>query len=484
MKKLHLCLTILSFTVIYSCKKTPKDTIANQLPVINKIAVNLVTDSSVTLTIDIAGTGVSNITNKGVVVSTDSLPTIEKNFLKTINGSGSAGFTVKLVGLAPSRKYYARGYATNSFGTGYGNSIIFNTLSDSLPIVSIYDAEYLNDTTALSSGRISDTAKSSISAYGVVCSTDSLPTINNCFKKTVEGLAVTYLPFDFGTQIHGLAPATKYYVRVYATNRTGTAYSNSIPYQSSQLRDTLPIVHTDGIGGITESTAVGSGEILDNGGHSSIAQGLVYSTDSIPTLDNAMHTSDPLDGYGFISTLSGLNNSSTYYVRAYATTSKGTSYGNQVAFMTHPWGLTFFKDTDIDTTIFTGTLDFGQYAISVHTFAVTNNMILPSGIYLYIEVNSVIGIVEGSSQDNSSLQKVLKNGDTIHINTAGGIGCVFDTTGYILHSACNYSVKIGGRATSNQNTYYCKWNMNYDFTQEYSWASFNTDSTYLCNFQH
>ena len=67
------------------------------------------------------------ITSKGVCWSnTSSLPTISNP--KTIDGSGVNSFISSITGLIPNVTYYVRAYATNSFGTAYGNTISVTTL--------------------------------------------------------------------------------------------------------------------------------------------------------------------------------------------------------------------------------------------------------------------------------------------------------------------------------------------------------------------
>ena len=46
---------------------------------------------------------------------------------KTIDKAGKDGFTSFITGLTGGKQYYVRAYATNSKGTGYGNTIIFST---------------------------------------------------------------------------------------------------------------------------------------------------------------------------------------------------------------------------------------------------------------------------------------------------------------------------------------------------------------------
>jgi uncharacterized protein (TIGR02145 family) len=98
-----------------------------------------------------------------------------------------------------------------------------------------------------------------------------------------------------------------------------------------------PTVNTAGITDITQTTATGGGEVTDDGGAEVTALGVCWSTSQNPTIaDN--HTSDGTGTGTFVSNLTGLTPNTPYYVRAYATNSVGTAYGNEVNFTTLPAG--------------------------------------------------------------------------------------------------------------------------------------------------
>jgi hypothetical protein len=84
---------------------------------------------------------------------------------------------------------------------------------------------------------------------------------------------------------------------------------------------------------ITETSAVVGCEVTSDGGAEVTSRGVCWSVDSNPTIENDKTT----DGEGvgsFQSVLSDLSQNTTYYVRAYATNSKGTAYGEEVTFKT------------------------------------------------------------------------------------------------------------------------------------------------------
>ncbi len=103
--------------------------------------------------------------------------------------------------------------------------------------------------------------------------------------------------------------------------------------QSSTPPPSMPTVSTTPISNITETTATGGGDITDEGSSTVTGRGVCWSTMENPTLNNS-HTSDGIGIGLFTSQLSGLSSYTTYYIRAYATNSDGTAYGNQLSFVT------------------------------------------------------------------------------------------------------------------------------------------------------
>jgi uncharacterized protein (TIGR02145 family) len=101
------------------------------------------------------------------------------------------------------------------------------------------------------------------------------------------------------------------------------------------LKDIIPSVSTSAVSGITATSATTGGDVTQDGGTPVTARGVAYGTSATPTTSGTITT----DGTGtgvFTSTLTGLMPSTTYYVRAYATNSVGTAYGNEVSFTTAP----------------------------------------------------------------------------------------------------------------------------------------------------
>ena len=97
---------------------------------------------------------------------------------------------------------------------------------------------------------------------------------------------------------------------------------------------TLPTVTTSSATNISKTSATVGGNVTSDGGASVTERGVVYSTSSNPTTANSKVASGSGSG-AFACNLTSLQPNTTYYVRAYAVNSKGTSYGEEVSFTTN-----------------------------------------------------------------------------------------------------------------------------------------------------
>jgi uncharacterized protein (TIGR02145 family) len=95
----------------------------------------------------------------------------------------------------------------------------------------------------------------------------------------------------------------------------------------------LPQVSTGAATTLSSSSGFVSGNVLADGGSNVTQRGFCWSLSPNPTIAN--NTSQNGTGLGsFNHTIQPLSPSTTYYIRAYATNSEGTAYGNQVTLTT------------------------------------------------------------------------------------------------------------------------------------------------------
>lgn len=199
--------------------------------------------------------------------------------------------------------------------------------TNTLPIVSTLTVTNTVSTTAISGGTITSDGGYTVTARGVVYSTNENPTITD--SKTIDGIGSG----NFMSTIYNLTPATIYYIRAYATNSKGTSYGNEVIITTAGATN-LPILTTTAITNNIFPRAITGGVITSDGGSAITTRGVVWSSTTNPTVPS---TNKTIDGSGigtFASTITNLNVApgSTVYLRAYATNAYGTSYGNEITF--------------------------------------------------------------------------------------------------------------------------------------------------------
>ena len=139
--------------------------------------------------------------------------------------------------------------------------------------------------------------------------------------------------------------------------------------------NTMATVFTNSVSNVTGNTAVCGGNVTLDGGEEVTARGVCWSTSQNPTVSGD-HTTDGSGTGAFTSTLSGLEQGTTYYVRAYATNSMGTVYGAVMSFTTElrchaPTGVSVSNVTATSATIsWTGTGD--SYNVQYKESAIIN----------------------------------------------------------------------------------------------------------------
>lgn len=321
-----------------SCKK-------RSLPVLTTAAAQNIKYDGATCGGTIISDEGSPITARGVCYSTTVDPTI--NDAKTVDGSGRGTFTSFISGLQPNTTYYLRAYAKNAFGTSYGNHVIFKTLPQpaNLPVLTTATPTSITNDSATSGGTITSDDGMAITARGVCYGLNPNPTIDA--NKTVDGAGVG----SFTSIIGGLSSNTTYHIRAYATNASGTAYGNDLSFKTLLAPSKIPVLTTTAPTKIGQDSALSGGTITSDGGMAITARGVCYSTATNPTIGD----SKTVNGTGigaFISNINNLLPNTTYYIKAYATNSYGTGYGDEKSFRTqsvsvgenYKGGIVFYVD--------------------------------------------------------------------------------------------------------------------------------------------
>ncbi len=161
---------------------------------------------------------------------------------------------------------------------------------------------------------------------GVCYDTEPNPTIAK--SKTVFAGSATTAAFN--VPLSGLAFAKTYYARAYATGTSGTVYGEELTFTTLPI---LATVTTAAASVVTGTTATTGGNVTADGGSAVTARGVCYGLTANPTIAGSK-TTDGMGTGAFESNLTGLRGLTTYYVRAYATNSVGTTYGPEITFTT------------------------------------------------------------------------------------------------------------------------------------------------------
>lgn len=139
---------------------------------------------------------------------------------------------------------------------------------------------------------------------------------NSCYKVCIEDLT----------------PNTTYYARYHVKTYSSSAMTREIS-EFKTLQPSVPTVIISNVSNVSHHSAMIHGEVTSDGGSIVSERGVVYSTSQNPTTADIKVTSGSGTG-SFSCNLTGLQEKTTYYVRAYAMNSKGTAYGEEVCFTT------------------------------------------------------------------------------------------------------------------------------------------------------
>jgi hypothetical protein len=293
-----------------------------------------------------------------------------------------------MTGLSPNTTYYVRSYATNTVGTAYGNQVSFTTRAQA-PTVTTQPVTAIGTTSATGNGNITDLGVPPPTQHGVCWNTTGNPTTAG--SKTAQGPVGATGPFT--SSLTGLSPNTTYYVRGYATDTVGTIYGNQVSFTTKAQ---APTVTTQPVTAIGATSATGNGNITDLGAPNPTQHGVCWNTTGNPTIADSRTKDGPASATGtFTSHITGLHPGTDYYERAYATNTNGTSYGNQVFFISagrmatgkpSSYKVTVTKVEMYNgaswVTIFSGTAQLDM--VTGGTFPGISGVSLPAGTYFQI----------------------------------------------------------------------------------------------------
>jgi len=314
-----IILVFTSLLLFFSCKKIERINPVDGIVGVQTSAVQQLDLSSVQIgsTLQITEE-VPYVTQRGVCWSTKPNPTTANYFIA--QGSGFGTFQSKITGLAANTTYYFRSFASNEKTTAYGNEVSYTIKAPVLRTKTAIDISY---TSAKVGGELVNDGGLIVSEYGIYWGV--FPGISSKNSKLIATQK------DFYLDLTELENGKTYYYRTFVQTNLGVAYGEELSFNTYGYN--TPSLTTKLVTNIGTNNATSGGEITFDGGLAITEKGVCWSTAINPTIaDNKSMEGAGTDS--FTSKLDGLEDGVTYYVRAYATNSKGSSYGNEVSFTT------------------------------------------------------------------------------------------------------------------------------------------------------
>lgn len=203
------------------------------------------------------------------------------------------------------------------------------TVTPELTVPSVTADSVRNITTAGATfyGNVPSNGGEALADRGVLFGASATPTEN----KTT---ATSYLTSGrFTVDLKQLSPNTTYFIRGYATNSKGTAYSKDIQFTTTGVPQAE--LFTDTIFASGATTLFAAGKVVDTKGIAMREVGICLSKNSNPTTaDTKIAATSSNDQHLFLR-FSNLEPATTYHIRSYGTNTYGTTvYGADVTVYT------------------------------------------------------------------------------------------------------------------------------------------------------
>jgi hypothetical protein len=330
----------------------------------------------------ISGGGAALIA-RGLCWGTSSNP--DTNDSHTTDGNGIGSFTSNLTGLQANTNYHYRAYATNTVGTGYGADSTFTTSAFTVRqsfgggIVFYIDSTGQNGLIAATSdqspaapwGCVNTSLGATETSIGTgLANTNAI--VNGCPESEIAAKVCTsyngggftdwFLPSedelnsmyqnlkifnlgDFANNWYWSSTESQIHFAWAQNFSDASTYlqAKNFTYPVRAIRafttsTTLPTVTTDPVKDILPNSATCGGNVTSIGGSLESVRGVCWKAEGTPTIEDN-HTVDGSGTGTFVSHITGLIENTEYHVRAYATTSVGTAYGDDEPFTPQPFNI-------------------------------------------------------------------------------------------------------------------------------------------------
>ena len=307
--------------------ETKTFTTTSEAPTVKILEVRASEDStSFRIVCKVEDDGGSAVISRGICWSIKyDHPTMNDDTISDTNG-GSGEYYIDLGPevLSSSTKHYVRAFARNARGLGLSEPVDFRTPGETTkPEVTTVEVSEVTYNSAYCLCNVRSDGGLDLRKRGVCYGESATPgvTINIDAAEATLG--------EYGIRLTGLEPNKDYHVHAYATNDEGTSDGEDITFHTTDGR---PTVTTLGITEITETTATAGGNVTDQGYSPVTERGICWNTHPEPEIGDYSYPNGSGEG-SYTGYMTDLTPDQTYYVRAYATNSKGTAYGDEVDFM-------------------------------------------------------------------------------------------------------------------------------------------------------
>ena len=238
----------------------------------------------------------------------------------------NSDFSISISNLTPGTTYYYCAYANSSVSVAKGEIKNFTTPKSNVPIFAEITLQGKDEFGCKVSVPFVDEGGSEISLSGFCWSKqgEGEPTANSSVQNAdVENGSMS-------ATITGLEPSAEYLIRAYAVNSDGIGYSEIISVSTNEV--VAPILSAITLKDSLDFSVTIEAQIVESGSYDVSKAGFCWSTtNKTPTIEDEKKD---LEGPTLSMALDNLKPSTTYYIRAYATSKAGTSYSEVITFTT------------------------------------------------------------------------------------------------------------------------------------------------------
>lgn len=327
---------------------------SKQAPVVATNAASNVMYTSATLNASVTNVGDPAYNRRGFYYGTTSNPTSANSTTVVEDGSSFGSYSKNVSGLKDKTTYYYRAFLLQpgetdpilgqvaSFTTGHAPNV---TTGGVINVTCTGSDERSLSWSATLYGGLDDIGDPAYTEFGFVYGTKGQPVVDDGYS--------TYTStsnFDwsgnariFSIVVSGLTTGTHYYIRAVAKTPLGYVYGEPIEFTPTVI---APVIRTysteceyiDGIGWAAALVGV-AGSL---GQPAATGLGFVYGLTNNPTVGDGFSTAVSYtkiekqgNFYVYAAPVAGLTAGKNYYVRTYAKTQLGYTYGEVLTFRTY-----------------------------------------------------------------------------------------------------------------------------------------------------